>query len=68
MPMQQERQQRLKPVRQRIDFRIKVRNDDFNDWSISIGSLKENGKNTIVFDALNRNTTKTIERKILENQ
>lgn len=42
--------------------------DDFNAWSISIVSLKENGKNTIVFDALNRNTTKTIERKILENK
>ena len=42
--------------------------DDFKAWSISIASLKERGKNTIVYDAVNRNTNKTIERKILENQ
>ena len=42
-------------------------NDDFNSWKISIASLKEKGKVIIVFDAVNRNTNKTIERKIIEN-
>lgn len=41
--------------------------DNFKTWNISIASLKENGKVIIVFDAVNRNTTKTLERKILEN-
>lgn len=42
--------------------------DEFKSWKISIVSLKRNGKNTIVFDVINRNTNKTIEREILENQ
>lgn len=42
--------------------------DDYNSWSISIALLKEKGKNSIVFDAVNTTTNKTIERKIIENQ
>jgi predicted PurR-regulated permease PerM len=41
--------------------------DEFNLWDISISSLKENGKTVVVFDVVNRNINKTIERKTLEN-
>jgi len=40
--------------------------DDFKTWRISIESVKVNNENLIVFHALNTNTNKTIETKIIE--
>lgn len=51
----------------RHDKLILPYHDDFKAWKVSIASLKENGKIFIVYEAVNRNTTKTLERKIIEN-
>lgn len=40
----------------------------FNKWQISIWLYKENGSNTVVFEASNNNTNKTITKTIRANQ
>jgi len=41
--------------------------DDFSSWRISIEVVEDKLSNNIVFNAINRNTNKTVEIYILEN-
>ncbi|MCF6318180.1 MAG: hypothetical protein L3J83_02710 [Proteobacteria bacterium] len=38
--------------------------DDFKAWKVSIESFKENGQTTVLFEALNTNTNKTLEKAL----
>ena len=41
--------------------------DDFKDWQISVKRNKNNNSSNVVFEALNRNTNKSITKIIHEN-
>lgn len=41
--------------------------DDFKDWQISVERNKNNNSSNVVFEALNRNTNKSITKIIHEN-
>lgn len=41
--------------------------DDYNNWQISAALYKENNSNTIMFEALNTITQKTVTKTIREN-
>lgn len=42
--------------------------DEFEDWQISVVTIKENNSNKILFDAINSNSNKSITKKIHENR